>query len=358
VDQGQKPRERSFISELVPEWRPTRAQVLWSIRIVLVLVVLLGILTLVGLPFGITLWDWLTLLFVPAVIAAGGVWFNQQQRERELDVADQRAQDDALQAYFDQIGELLLDKDQPLRQSQEGDEVQTLARGRTLTVLERLRDLQVVPGQVAQAHVSPKDNVIRGQVGTFRKRAVVQFLYEGGLIQKDQSLISLQGADLSGAYLSLTTLRAADLHQTILVGADLSAARLNDVDLRVANLLGADLRHAVLGGADLRNTALVGAYLLGASLNNADLRNANLTNADLRYADLEETNLSGADLSGADLRTELYRTDLSRAEGISNEELEQQAELLEGVTMPNGQKYEEWLKDKGREEDGNTGGPP
>jgi len=246
VDQEQKPRERSFIRELLPEWRPTKAQVLWTIRIVLVLVVLLGILTLVGLPFGITLWEWLTLLFVPAVIAAGGVWFNQQQRERELDVADQRAQDDALQAYFDQIGRLLLEKDRPLRQSQEGDEVQTLARGRTLTVLERVRDLQVVPGQIAQAHVSPKDNVIRGKVGTWCKRAVVQFLYEGGLIQKDSSVISLQGADLSGAYISLATLVGADLHQTILVGADLSAARLNDAYLRSANLLGADLRHAVL----------------------------------------------------------------------------------------------------------------
>jgi len=98
--------------------------------------------------------------------------------------------------------------------------------------------------------------------------------------------------------------------------------------------------------------------LLGATLSNADLRNANLTNADLRYADLYEANLSGADLSGADLRAELYRTNLSSAKGISNEELEQQAELLEGVTMPNGQKYEDWLKDReSRKEDGQNSSP-
>jgi hypothetical protein len=83
VDQEQKPRERSSIGELVPDWRPTKDQKLWAARIVLVLVLLLGILTLIGLPFGITLWEWVKLLIVPAVIAAGGLWFNTQQRERE-----------------------------------------------------------------------------------------------------------------------------------------------------------------------------------------------------------------------------------------------------------------------------------
>src|SRR5215211_969496 len=108
VEQEQKPRERSFISELVPDWRPTREQVLWSVRITIVVVVLLGILTLIGLPFGITLWEWVKLLIVPAVIAAGGVWFNRQQREREIKIAEQRSQDEALQAYLDQMSQLLL----------------------------------------------------------------------------------------------------------------------------------------------------------------------------------------------------------------------------------------------------------
>ena len=52
--------------------------------------------------------------------------------------------------------------------------------------------------------------------------------------------------------------------------------------------------------------------------------------------------LSGADLRGADLRgANLSRADLSGAKRISNEELEQEAESLEGATMPNGQKYED-----------------
>jgi hypothetical protein len=121
-----------------------------------VLVLLLGILTLIGLPFGITLWECLKLLIIPVVIAAGGLWFNRHQREREQYIGDQRAQDEALQTYLDQIGQLLLDKDRPLRQSKEGDEVRTLARARTLTVLARLE--------------------------SSRKGTVVQFLYEANLI--------------------------------------------------------------------------------------------------------------------------------------------------------------------------------
>jgi hypothetical protein len=48
----------------------------------------------------------------------------------------------------------------------------------------------------------------------------------------------------------------------------------------------------------------------------------------------------------------------SGAIGVTNEEGEQQAESLEGATMPNGQKYEDWLRSKGRGEDGEDGENP
>jgi hypothetical protein len=65
VDQEQKPRERAFLKELVPDWRPTRQQRLWAVRLVIVIVVVLVVLTLLGLPFGISLWDWIKLLVIP-----------------------------------------------------------------------------------------------------------------------------------------------------------------------------------------------------------------------------------------------------------------------------------------------------
>jgi hypothetical protein len=131
---------------------------------------------------------------------------EQSQRQRELEVGSQRAQDDALQAYLDQMSLLLLNKARPLRHSQEGDEVRTLARARTLTVLSRL------------------DGARRGSV-------VVQFLYESGLITKGHAVVALRGANLSGAYLGMSSLRDVDL----------SDAYLGDASLRDADLSGADL---------------------------------------------------------------------------------------------------------------------
>ena len=102
-----------------------------------------------------TLWNWLDLLIVPAVLAGGGLWFTwaqqthqdaieQERRDRELDVAKQSAQDDALQAYLDHIGNLLLDEkvrkalDNLEEVDGEPNQVRALARARTFTILERV----------------------------------------------------------------------------------------------------------------------------------------------------------------------------------------------------------------------------
>jgi hypothetical protein len=105
-----------------------------------------------------TLWDWLSLLMVPIVLALGGYLFTRSENRRTQETSDQHRRDETLQAYLDQIGQLLLDKDRPLRQSKEGDEVRTLARARTLTVLSRM------DGD--------------------RKATVLQFLYESNLIAR------------------------------------------------------------------------------------------------------------------------------------------------------------------------------
>jgi hypothetical protein len=221
MDEEQKARARSLISEIVPDWRLTRQQTLWTIRIAIVF----GILVLIGYDYDITLWDWLMLLIIPAVIAGGGIWFNQQQRERELAVEAQRAQDEALQAYLDQMAQLMLldaadeAKPKPLRKSEPHDEVRILARARTLTVLRRL--------------------------GSERKRSVVDFLYEADLIKSDPPIIELgspdfqySAADLSGADLRGAVLRRAHLTGPMF-GVNLSRADLSDADLSGANLQGA-----------------------------------------------------------------------------------------------------------------------
>jgi hypothetical protein len=136
------------------------------------------------------------------------------------------------------------------------------------------------------------------------KGRVVVYLYGAGMISTPPNPppLRLGNADLSHSALDNTELR--------------------DIYLRYANLSHAHLSNVIWGAAILEDT---------------DLRHANLTNAYLSEAYLNGSNLSGANLSGANL---------SGAKGIMNEDLEQQAESLEGATMPNGQKYEDWIKDR------------
>jgi uncharacterized protein YjbI with pentapeptide repeats len=108
----------------------------------------------------------------------------------------------------------------------------------------------------------------------------------------------------------------------------------------------------------LYESGLLGKYSLALDLGSSDLSQANLKFAILEGAVLHDADLSEVFLSGANLRLAYLRdADLSGVAGVTNEELEQQASSLEGTTMPNGQKYEDWLKSKGRGEDGENSAP-
>jgi uncharacterized protein YjbI with pentapeptide repeats len=269
-----------------------------------------------------SLWDWLQLLSalaIPVVLAVAGFWFTAWQEERqqaieaqrakvERDIEDQRAQDTALQAYLDQMTELILERN--LRDSKEESEVRTLARARTLTVL--------------------------GRLDPDRKRSVVQFLYESDLIRKGNPIVDLENADLSEADLHLDNLSEADLSE-----ADLSDANLSDADLSEAYLSNAYLSNATLSNATLSNATLSYASLSDANLRGADLSYASLNEADLSYANLSDANLSDAYLRGATLlEADLKGAELSRARGVTTRELEESYVKLERTIMPDGSIYD------------------
>lgn len=235
-----------------------------------------------GWPDIKNVWTWMLLLAMPFVLALLALWFNARNRKNDQKIATDYLRETALQAYFESVSELLLEKN--LRVSQPGDEVRTLARARTVSLLP--------------------------QLDTKRKLRVVQFLCESGLI----TVVDLYGADL----------REVNLTHTSLSGVNLSGANLNKADLSEANLSGADLSKANLSEAHLNKTDLSKARLHGARLMKADLKGAYMSTADLGYAalseaNLSETNLSGANLSYADLSYAILReanlivADLSRA---------------------------------------------
>src|SRR5215217_5239188 len=98
-DGGRNVKEEHRVDQQQSPWQPTRRQLLWAGASG----GLLTIAILIGYRYGTTLWDWIKLLVVPAVIAGGGFWFNRQQQERQRKLANKRAQEEALQAYLDQM---------------------------------------------------------------------------------------------------------------------------------------------------------------------------------------------------------------------------------------------------------------
>jgi uncharacterized protein YjbI with pentapeptide repeats len=350
-------------------WRPTRSQVLWVVGMVAALVALAvlvvqlypgiwqhvstqplavfkgRLVTLVGIAVALTvvivllalggaalgwtgfgekkLWNWLELLgtlAIPVVVAVATAWLTSQQSATQTQIEEQRAQNAALQAYLDQMSSLLLEKD--LRASEEDSEVRTLARARTLTVLDRM---------------DPSHKI-----------EVMRFLMEASLVQVEkcckEPVIDLNRAPLSDlnllyARLERAHLNSADLSSANLRSAELAYAHLEDARLSGADLSGADLSGADMDYADLSHANLGGAHLSNADLSGADLSDAYLSNADLSGADLSKADLSDAYLSNAYLsNADLRSADLHSAKGVTKERLEAQARTLSSATMPDGQK--------------------
>lgn len=234
-----------------------------------------------------TLWDWLQLLVIPTVLALGGLFFTLAQDERQRAVEEQRAQDAALQSFIDEMGILLVDED--LRDAQ-SEEARSLARARTLTILERLVPSPEVR-RVARAPGKGKGTSEDAAItDPDRRKTIVQFLYESELISKENPLVSLRGANLREAGLRGLSLSNADLS-----GADLFGAYMGPDDP------GGGLGGGQSEGADLSGTNLSGAELSATTLEKADLSGANLSGAVLGSI-LCDADLSNADLSGADLR--------------------------------------------------------
>jgi hypothetical protein len=201
-------------------------------------------------------------------------------------VSDPLSQEATLQAYFDRMGILLLDKglDGAFEDTKGDREVRALARARTLAALEGLDP----------AH----------------KRQVMLFLVDASLVQSalgKDPVVRLTGADLQGVDLTYST--PGDTRPY--------------ASAPVPDLSGADLTYSDLSGADLSGIVMLGTRLVGADLGGAKLEGTVLNDA----------NLSGADLSGVT--------------GKSAEQLEGQSSSLKGAIMPDGRKYEDWLEDEG-----------
>jgi hypothetical protein len=137
----------------------------------------------------------------------------QVRNQRELE--ERRAQEDALQSYFEQMGGLLTTHSLV---NTDREDIKQLAQAQTITVA--------------------------GRLDQDRKAQLLLVLYGAGLIKKGKRVVDISGANFIYANLVRCTLTYVDLSGVILRYADLEGTDLSDADLDDADLSNADLRGA------------------------------------------------------------------------------------------------------------------
>ena len=138
-----------------------------------------------------------------------------------------------------------------------------------------------------------------------RKGLLIKFLQESSLIDKENLIIPLAGADLSGA----------DLHDANLGSSALINKKRRDPAYFIVQQAGSDFSYVNLSDANLCGTNLRKVLLNGANLNNADLHGADLTQA------------------------QLSKTILSEVKNITDEQLASAVTLYQAI-MPDGKEYD------------------
>lgn len=189
------------------------------------------------------------------------------------------------------------------------------------------------------------------------------FLSRATLIGADLSYANLSNASLSDTYMERVNLSQANLSETDLRGADLSLSNLTEADLTTATL-----DEAQLSGATMVDANLHQAQASRVTFNGANMERANLVQADLTYSSFERSDLTGANLGWANMsRANLEKAILIEANlsGTNLEDARLQganlagaflfgarvslkslstAKSLAGATMPDGLKYEDWVR--------------
>lgn len=258
-----------------------------------------------------TLWDWMEMLIVPAVLGVGLYILNQSARANERDIAEKnRAEDEViaennrnqatLEAYFDRMTELILDED--LLIFNESDSVENGDRKKLVRTIGITRTISVLRS-----------------LDAVRVKAVFEFIEDAGL----KKIITFKDANLRGV----------NWAGSFLFDANLAGARLRNANLERIHLTGSNLQKT-----GMRYVNLQDATLKRTSLQRADLRFANLKDAVLRGADLQDANFENANLAGADLRDAI---------NFAARQL-MAAESLAGAIMPDGSIYEVWSKKPSR----------
>ncbi|MGF1571335.1 MAG: pentapeptide repeat-containing protein [Nodosilinea sp.] len=245
-------------------------------------------------------WDWLNLIIVPAVLLIVGYSFQQQQQMK----AANEIKEDALQAYFDSLSVLLVDKnllalaakvylnaieDETLNEERELLYAATnVIRARTLSILRKFKDEPEL------------------------RKSVLLFLIDSEIISKLR--VDLSGADCSRIELCNIALKKANLKDSSFIGAKIYNCDLADSNFSGSDFSGAEIGFVNFSGAKLGGADFSGVKASSVSFENVDFirdevliagprigEEISFIDAKLSYIDFSNLDLSGIDFSGANL---------------------------------------------------------
>lgn len=238
-----------------------------------------------------TLWEWLTLLFIPMALAVIGLQvsaiFNAQRSDGDVE----KTRFEATERYLTHLASTdLLPNSNPakaeskyaVKENQTDDAVKfgcgfSQPRGRTASSLT----LALV-NQLTHLRKSTADKQIQ-------KKIILEYLNTRGLINRGDNVVSLRNADMRSGDFYQARLDNSCLNSIMF--ADSAGSEGSASDFRFADLENANLSGTNLARANLRNANLNGAILTGwASLYKADLRGADLRG--IKYD--KNTNFIGA----------------------------------------------------------------
>lgn len=203
-------------------------------------------------PRSKTLWDWLDLILIPAVLAMVAWIYKEFDKTKTKKEELINRQNLSLDNFIKTITELNLEynlsSDKPIEGTSE------IARSRVILVLNDL------------------DSASKGQV--------LQFLYESNLVNQNPKIK--------------------------LVGANFRESNLRGIDLSFAEIRGAYFSDSDLSKCNFSSSTFVGCDFTDSDfseskVNNVDFSYTNLTKCKFHKVDLRSTNLEGATLDYADL---------------------------------------------------------
>jgi len=238
-----------------------------------------------------SLWDWLTLLFIPLALAVIGLQISEIFNAKRSDSEVEKTRFEAVERYLTSLttSEILpLDNrtvkasmDQSHNATNSLDEATRYGCGysqpRGVTAASLTLALS---NNLSNLRTSKPDKQIQ-------KKIVLEYLYNRSLINRGKDTDVMQKSNTN-----VLSLRYADMTSGNYYQARLAKSCLNSI-------MFADSSGSDGSSSDFRFADLKGANLSGANLARANLRKANMQNAVLNdYASLYRADLRGANLRG------------------------------------------------------------